>query len=159
VKKRARGKNKIKMVHDIRRLMKEGALFFYQFKMFHKTPGFDKYLKTILKEEENERNGKKIKCCTCHTLITYSKDRIKISGQHQHTFKNPQGVVYTIDCYQSAVGCQVYGTPTHDFTWFKGFVWSFAMCSKCYQHLGWKYESGGSGFFGLITDKIYVSDD
>ncbi len=90
-------------------------------------------------------------CRFCGLIITFPDMQIEINGTVRHVFTNPSGIVYEISCFSSARGCVVLGEPTEEFTWFPGFLWSFAVCSQCRNHLGWFYQAGGSSFYGLVS--------
>jgi hypothetical protein len=95
-----------------------------------------------------------ILCRACGSRITSVAAMIAVSGSHRHRFTNPAGVTYQIGCFSAAEGCLVYGEPTQEHTWFKGYDWSFAFCQRCHHHLGWHYQSSGVSFFGLILDNL-----
>lgn len=115
----------------------------------------------IIKTRQRIRNGDDEKrfiiCKNCKNAITSFKNVIEINGSHQHTFKNPRGIVYQIGCFISARGCIDVGNPTAEFTWFPGFSWCYAICSRCLIHLGWNYQSTGESFYGLILDNLTES--
>jgi hypothetical protein len=107
------------------------------------------------REAESPDDGEAIRCRACGRTITRASERAEVEGAHQHTFANPQGVVFQIGCFQSAWGCALVGSATDDFTWFKGFTWRVAVCGSCLTHMGWLYaSSGGSYFYGLILDRL-----
>lgn len=89
-------------------------------------------------------------CKICGTLITYRSLAIAMNGGHVHVFSNPAGLTFEIGCFSRAPGCAITGAPTAEHTWFPGYAWSFALCGGCFNHLGWRYAAGSSGFFGLI---------
>ena len=93
-------------------------------------------------------------CRACGNVITKPDQAIEIEGKSAHKFVNPAGIVYHIVCFREAPGCAAAGEPTREFTWFPGYSWCFALCDMCFAHLGWRYTSGDSGFFGLILDNI-----
>jgi len=96
-----------------------------------------------------------IRCRQCHQVITRSSERIEIQGSHQHTFANPHGIVFNIGCFRSCSGCGYIGPASGEFTWFRGFSWRIAICSKCLTHLGWLFASrGNQSFNGLILDRL-----
>ncbi len=95
-----------------------------------------------------------ILCRNCRYKITSIENIIAVNGQHKHTFTNPAGITYEIGCFSSAEGCLIYGNHTTDFTWFKGFSWCYSLCSNCFFHLGWHYQSSERHFFGLILDNL-----
>jgi hypothetical protein len=98
-----------------------------------------------------------ILCRNCGNTITTPASIISVNGRHTHVFTNPEGFIYEIGCFSSAEGCIVYGEPTFEYTWFEGFRWNFCMCSECLIHLGWYYQNGDNGFFGLILDRLIDS--
>jgi hypothetical protein len=93
-------------------------------------------------------------CKFCRNIITSKNHSINIDEKHIHTFKNPMGLVFTIGSFSQAKGCLKIGEPTSQFTWFPGYEWSITLCNNCMIHLGWYYQSGSSGFFGLILDNL-----
>jgi len=98
---------------------------------------------------------KLIVCRQCRNVITRPEERIEIQGAHQHTFANPQGIVFEIGCFGFAQGCGFVGPLTDEFTWFKGYSWRVAVCGACITHLGWLFHSpGGDSFCGLILDRL-----
>ncbi len=105
-------------------------------------------------DEEEEKKENLILCKNCRNRITSADNGIELYGQHRHTFSNPYGILFEIGCFASADGCLNQGMPTTEFTWFKGFSWRYALCSKCHLHLGWHYQSRGGGFYGLILDNL-----
>jgi hypothetical protein len=108
----------------------------------------------ILQETETEKEKESILCKNCKNEITTVEHSAVVNGQHAHIFKNPAGISFHIGCFSRAWGCIVYGIPTDEFTWFAGFSWCVALCSQCFTHLGWCYQSGGDSFFGLILANL-----
>ena len=92
-------------------------------------------------------------CIACNKKITTDKDRFKFNNQSEFQFINPGGYYFDIITFGSAEGCRDVGEPTMEFTWFDGHSWSFAVCSRCSNHLGWKYE-GKFSFYGLIKSRL-----
>ncbi|MCP4131385.1 MAG: hypothetical protein GY754_10430 [bacterium] len=109
---------------------------------------------TDTEKKKKEKKKPVIICKTCKNLITTHDKIIEINGQHSYIFDNPSGISYRIGCFSSARGCSVTGEPTAEFTWFPGFKWSFAVCSSCFNHLGWYYQSNKNNFFGLILKNL-----
>ena len=102
-----------------------------------------------------EDQDKGILCRICSHRVTSHEEMLEKSGRHVHTFKNPTGITYTIGCFKNAPGCVSLGTATDEFTWFTGYLWNFAVCSRCFSHLGWFYQSpGGDSFYGLILNQL-----
>lgn len=108
----------------------------------------------ILGETETEQEKESILCKICKNEITSAEYATSVNGQHAHILKNPAGITFHIGCYSQAWGCIVYGIPTYEFTWFAGFSWCVALCSHCFAHLGWYYQSGGESFYGLILANL-----
>ena len=113
---------------------------------------FDPVVKPLKSAQVAEK--KKIICKVCRYLITSPDQKIQVNGTHHHIFHNPAGLSFEIGCFSSANGCVNYGTPTLEYTWFNGFTWRYALCSHCYLHLGWFYQSSVSGFYGLILNNL-----
>jgi len=112
----------------------------------------------IVEDETKEKEPEKdeyILCRQCLQVITSPAERIEMQGAHQHTFANPNGIVYQIGCFRSASGCGYAGQPSYEFSWFKGYSWRVAVCGSCLFHLGWLFISPGSeSFNGLILDHL-----
>lgn len=104
------------------------------------------------KEKEKEKEG--LFCRECGHYITSKDQIIEVDGQHYHTFFNPAGVVYEIGCFSSASGCQRYGPPSSEFTWFAGYTWQMSLCAVCQCHLGWFFRSIDASFYGLIVKNL-----
>ena len=88
-------------------------------------------------------------CLACHHKITSDKETFNYNNQSELSFINPAGYNFNIITFFDAEGCKEVGEPTLEFTWFKDHYWSFAICSRCGNHLGWKYM-GKDSFYGLI---------
>lgn len=112
---------------------------------------------TKISEDSKTNNfteKKKILCKECKSKITDSSFFISINNSHEHSFFNPHGYVFQIKCFSLAQGCIVTGEPSSEFTWFAGYKWQIAICALCFAHLGWKFQSGSSTFYGLIKNNI-----
>lgn len=82
--------------------------------------------------------------------------RVTVDGAHRHTFANPMGVVFEVDCFSQVWSMGYAGPETDEFTWFKGYRWRIAVCGRCQVHLGWRFASTGrDGFHALITDRLH----
>lgn len=134
-------------------LQNDNGLFLF-FKHDEGMSSGDIQLEEEVKTSEDKNENPKILCANCKSPITSVKEKIEITSKHQHTFFNPQGFVYNIRCYKKAPGCMQYGYKTDEFTWFPGYAWQIALCGNCNIHLGWRYDSGSSTFYGLIFDKL-----
>jgi hypothetical protein len=108
-----------------------------------------------LKDEHAQSYRELILCRFCHAAITTRRAELEIDRHHQHRFINPSGVQYLIGCFTLAPGCDITGSATNEYSWFKGFSWQLARCSDCGEHLGWFYQQAESTqFFGLIVEKL-----
>ncbi len=118
--------------------------------------GQNETVKPVVQDEEEKKIGtdEALFCKSCLNQITRKDQAIRINGSHSHTFFNPNGIVFELGCFGDAPGCLVMGEPTSEFTWFSGSVWQFALCRTCGAHLGWYYETGESGFYGLLPARL-----
>jgi len=92
-------------------------------------------------------------CIACNKKITSDKERFEYNNQSEFQFINPSGFYYDILTFYTADGSRDLGEPTMEFTWFEGHSWSFAICRRCSNHLGWKYR-GKYSFYGLIKSRL-----
>ncbi len=100
-----------------------------------------------------------ILCRACGFVVTTARHRIAVHDSHEHRFMNPAGFLFHIGCFAEAVGCLIAGPASHEYPWFPGFVWRFAMCGGCRGHLGWHFrDQDGAGFFGLVLDRLQERD-
>jgi hypothetical protein len=109
---------------------------------------------TNILDREKEKIEKYLVCAYCAHIITSPDDAIAVDGSATHSLTNPAGITFNIGCFREAPGCSTAGEPTSEFTWFPGFMWSYALCSRCRAHMGWRYQSGMTSFFGLILDNL-----
>ncbi len=105
-----------------------------------------------------EFSDRLILCLGCRYRITSEQQRIRIDGEHEHHCTNPAGYRFHIGCFRDAPGCVVWGAPTAEDTWFRGFAWRYALCGGCSAHLGWRFEAIESGFFGLVLNRLVTQD-
>jgi len=106
------------------------------------------------KHHTKDEPKRAIFCKACGKEITAEKQAISINSSFRHTFFNPAGIVFELGCYRRASGCSAVGIPSSEFSWFSGYLWSFAICSGCKTHLGWYFESESDGFWGLILNRL-----
>lgn len=107
---------------------------------------------------EGMGGGPLLVCRACDHAVTRRGAALEVAGAHEHTFANPAGIVFRIGCFAEAA-CTVVGTPTLEHTWFAGHRWAIAHCAGCGEHLGWRFASATSGFFGLILDRLVERDE
>ena len=101
-----------------------------------------------------EKDEKEVRCRSCGYPVTTARWLIAVDGSKAHTFFNPAGIIYEIICFTGAPGCIVQGNASTEFSWFRGHAWRVALCGSCLTQLGWRFESEGSLFFGLIVGKL-----
>ncbi|HSD64394.1 MAG TPA: cereblon family protein [Ignavibacteriaceae bacterium] len=114
--------------------------------------------KVISEPEADVRTQTELKaddwlCLACNKKITTDKDRFEFNNQSEYHFINPTGYHFDIILFSEAEGCRELGDRTMEFTWFAKHAWSYAVCSRCGNHLGWKY-TGKYSFYGLIRTRI-----
>ena len=127
----------------------------FKYDLEDKNPEINKNLTRVKEEEEKPRNEKTLLCRQCLLTITNRSELIEVDGAYEHTFANPQGLVFQIGCFRSVKGCGHVGPATEEWSWFKGFHWRVAVCSMCLTHLGWYYTSKSmDSFHGLILDRL-----
>ncbi len=102
-----------------------------------------------IKADEEHTDKAKILCKQCSHTITDPDEITIINDRFIHTFTNPSGLQFDIQCYRSAPGALVSGKPTEFFSWFSGYTWQFCYCRKCSSHIGWYYAKQDDQFFGL----------
>lgn len=108
--------------------------------------------------EADRGSGPTICCRFCLQVITFPGERHAQSGAHTHTFANPHGFVYEIGCFREAPGCRTEGPLLTEFSWFAGYAWRIAVCRRCMNHLGWRFQNGPTPFYGLILKHLVEID-
>lgn len=79
------------------------------------------------------------------------------------TFVNPHGYVHTVctlrRAAEGALALDV-APPQAQGSWFEGFRWVIAICSRCGAHAGWKYTAAGrDDFWGLHVAAFTIADE
>ncbi len=92
-------------------------------------------------------------CAWCLNRVAKDRDRFRYEGRDEFAFANPAGIWFRIITFSRTLGCEEAGKPILKDTWFPGHAWSFCVCDRCGEHLGW-YYTGPQDFAGLITDRI-----
>ena len=103
------------------------------------------------------KQEKAIICAACNAIITAPEEGISLSGSHDYWFTNPAGFRFHVGCFARAPGCCGLGESTHENSWFTGYAWVVAVCSKCGLHLGWKFSGRSDRFYGLILNRLVFS--
>lgn len=96
-------------------------------------------------------------CAWCLNRVANERDRFAFDGRDEFTFSNPEGIRFEIITFERTLGCRPAGVPTLQHTWFAGHAWSYCLCDRCGQHLGW-YYSGTHEFAGLIKARIVKAE-
>jgi hypothetical protein len=104
--------------------------------------------------EAAQKDERMVLCSSCQHPIARESARIEVSGRHEHTCVNPAGYVYRIACFRAAEGCVGQGGWTDEHTWFAGYGWQIALCSRCGMHLGWAFSAERDAFHGLIVNRV-----
>ena len=108
----------------------------------------------VSQQDTLEQDDPEILCRACGHSITHPDHRILKADSFSHTFANPYGHVFEIGCFSKAPGCVTASPASDEFSWFKGYVWAVAVCSRCASQLGWRFSSGADTFYGLILDQL-----
>ena len=120
-----------------------------------------------LKNSKSLKETPRIICRECHFTITSPLFLMAVGQSAYHVFTNPSGMSFDIQTFDIASGCIVSGSFTDHFSWFPGYLWQYAYCEGCGEHLGWHYkqaegqETGnpeGVRFFALITDHLTLQE-
>lgn len=93
-------------------------------------------------------------CLHCRQAITSLKEKRDIRGRFLHERINPEGFQFLIGCFNQALGCDISGKPSPEYTWFEGFHWQQCLCCRCQQHLGWYFSRQNEHFFALIMKSL-----
>lgn len=95
-------------------------------------------------------------CAACGALITRSRWRFAVNGDHEHVVFNRAGLVFRVLCFREAPGAVACGPSSAEFTWFRGYRWRVAMCVACDVQVGWRFEGQAAPrlFFGLDARRL-----
>lgn len=111
--------------------------------------------------EESPEADRSFRCRSCGARVARGRDVFGPGGASPvQVFPNPSGQMRRILTVRFASGMTFLGEPTTDFTWFKGYSWTIALCAACGAHLGWRYdrvaleEAWPERFFGLLVDAL-----
>jgi hypothetical protein len=105
------------------------------------------------------RQASRLLCRSCRTPIS---DRDAIfspgAGPPVQVFTNPHGRVFPVLTLKHAESLVFVGPPSLEYTWFSGYAWQVALCARCVNHLGWRFEAAAGGtppiFFGLLRAEL-----
>lgn len=103
-------------------------------------------------------NGAKAyRCASCQSLIASSDNLAAVFGSSTHSFANPAGVRCDFFSFLFCPGAVGVGPPTEADSWFPGYLWSFALCRHCGEHVGWRYQAALEAARPMIFWGILIS--
>ncbi|XP_077297265.1 protein cereblon-like isoform X2 [Arctopsyche grandis] len=104
---------------------------------------------------------KVILCCSqCSSNICKMEEIFAMSNEGIHTnYCNVGGYVHNIVTVKSTMNIDLQGRPSLEFTWFPGYYWTIAVCSRCFSHIGWKFTAEKKSlrpqsFWGLTRNAV-----
>jgi hypothetical protein len=112
-----------------------------------------------LQSDSDKKEPKVYHCLQCGAVITHSDALIPLNGAQNHSFTNPAGVRCNFMTFSHCDNVLVHEELFLRHSWFPGYGWRFLVCSRCLQHLGWKYDAvitgaGPETFYGVLIDAI-----
>jgi hypothetical protein len=99
-------------------------------------------------------DDRRVYCRACAGFVALSQARLSVNGAQEHSFVNPEGLMFRIGCFAEAPGLSPLGEPSSHWTWFTGFSWQAGVCAGCGTHLGWSYRNASLRFVALILDRV-----
>jgi hypothetical protein len=99
-------------------------------------------------------------CGVCGNPVTPVAARAELGGRHLHRRVNPGGIEFEFGIFALAPGCRESGSPIAKDSWFDSYAWEIAVCSRCAEHLGWRFSGGENrSVYGLIVAKLVAHGD
>lgn len=112
------------------------------------------------KQTTRDDSGK-ITCRLCSAELSRMSEVFTAPGSDgaRQVFANPTGRVFEVLTVLRANGALALGEGTSEFTWFAGYTWRIAVCSRCGHHIGWAFAAADAsrsptGLVALITTEI-----
>lgn len=104
-------------------------------------------------------------CKRCRNKIASYNDIFAMSkGNLAGNYCNPAGYIHeTLTVHKILESSlTMVQRPSTNFSWFPGYGWQIAICSKCSAHIGWKFIAVNKNlkprtFFGLSGKSITVN--
>lgn len=100
-------------------------------------------------------------CLQCGQSVAHQQDVFSMSAEGlQGTYCNVYGYVYETITIHKATGLRLQNTqPSTEYSWFPGYAWTVAACSRCRKHMGWfftatKPDMKPRGFWGLCRRSL-----
>ena len=106
-------------------------------------------------------------CKRCKTQVSSYADIFAMAkGNVNANYCNPAGYIHeTLTVHKTIEGSlRLVDRPSTDFSWFPGYGWQIAVCSKCSSHIGWKFVAvtknlKPKSFYGLSCKSLVVSPE
>lgn len=103
-------------------------------------------------------------CKRCNNKISMYNDIFSMSkGNLAGNYCNPAGYIHETICFYKVIesSTRMIDRPSTDFSWFPGYAWQIALCSKCSTHVGWKFIAVSKNlkprmFFGLSGKSLTI---
>lgn len=81
-------------------------------------------------------------CRHCNQALANVSNIFSMSVEGpQGTYVNPAGYVHEMLAVSKAKNLLYTGRPSTDHSWFPGYAWTIANCSRCRHHIGWKFTA------------------
>jgi len=99
-------------------------------------------------------------CRRCSLTLAEQSDIFSMSSEGpQGAFVNPGGHLHETLTVYKAKNLKLVGEPSTEYSWFPGYAWTIVECSRCYNHIGWKFTAAKSGlkplkFYGFSRKSI-----
>eukprot|EP00088_Acartia_fossae_P048568 TRINITY_DN5300_c1_g1_i1.p1 TRINITY_DN5300_c1_g1~~TRINITY_DN5300_c1_g1_i1.p1 ORF type:complete len:511 (+),score=87.64 TRINITY_DN5300_c1_g1_i1:54-1586(+) len=92
-------------------------------------------------------------CRRCYNDLADQTDIFSMSAEGpQGAFVNPGGHLHETLTVYKAKNLKLVGNPSTEYSWFPGYAWTIVECSRCFNHIGWKFTAAKDG---LRPDKFY----
>lgn len=106
------------------------------------------------------------KCKRCRSSIAIYDDIFAMAkGNVNANYCNPAGYIHeTLTVHKILENSlQMVDRASTEFSWFPGYAWQIAICSKCQSHIGWKFIAVVKNlkpktFFGLSNKSLVVDE-
>ncbi|XP_062520664.1 protein cereblon-like [Corticium candelabrum] len=100
-------------------------------------------------------------CCRhCDAPIGHKDDVFSMSVDGAlASYVNPGGYVHQTLTLYKVTNLSIISRPVTQDSWFPGYAWSIAQCSRCHSHMGWRFTSSRHGlrpskFYGITRSSI-----
>jgi cereblon len=100
-------------------------------------------------------------CCRhCGAPIGHKDDVFSMSIDGAlASYVNPGGYVHQTLTLYKVTNLSIVSRPVTQDSWFPGYAWSIAQCSRCHGHMGWRFTASQRGlcpskFYGITRSAI-----